>query len=771
MKTIKRNLVLALVSFVVLSFFGVSFGQEELFEKDEVRTIEEPKWVSGEIIVKFKSGVSEHMIRQINQQNGTSVLSVSKRGQFMRLRIPRIRTVEEMVDFYSRNPNVEYAEPNFIAYAHMVPNDEYYSYQWHMDNVDYGGIHMESAWDITTGDPNIIVAVIDTGVAYEDYKASPAEKYYLAPDLAETSFVPGYDFVNNDTHPNDDNGHGTHVAGTVAQSTNNTIGVAGVAFKTSIMPIKVLDKTGSGTYADVADGNYFAADNGAHVINMSLGGTSDSITLKDAIAYAYNKGVTIVCSAGNDGSDGSPSYPAAYDEYCIAVGATRYDEAVSYYSTTGSYLDLTAPGGDLNVDQNNDGYGDGVLQQTFSRKTNNWGYYFKQGTSMASPHLAGAAALLIAKGVTGPDKVREALEKTAEDKGTTGWDEAYGWGIVDAYAALSYSPEPVHDVAVTGISAPSWCIKGDIVSVVVSVANQGDYDESFTVTLSDTTDSVEIGIQSVSLPAKGKADLTFDWDTTASSLGNHILLAEESTVSGETDTADNTMTTTVTVKEPVHDVAVIAIDAPLEAYQGDLVSVSITVENQGTYSETTTVSLTDTIDGILIGSQSVFLNADDSTVVSFDWDTTDASIGDHTLRAEASVVEGETDTADNSMTTTVTIKEKPTTTMHVTNIDMALSTRTAGPNKFIKALATVTIVDASDNPVEGTKVYGSWSGATSDTDSGVTDTTGNVTLESDEVRNPPSGTNYTFTVDDVTKSGWTYDSASNTETSDSIMVP
>lgn len=655
----KTNLVLVMVTLLVLGFTGASFEHGELFEKDEVRTIEGPKWVADEIIVKFKPGVSQDVIRQINQHHGTSVLSISKRGQFKRLRIPKNRTVEETVDIYSRNPNVEYAEPNFTASALWIPNDPYYIYQWHLDNAIYGGIQMESAWDIQTGNQNVIVAVVDTGVAYENYR-----NFAQAPDLANTSFVAGYDFVNNDTHPNDDEGHGTHVAGTVAQSTNNNLGVAGVAFNVSIMPVKVLDATGSGTYADVADGIYFAADNGAAVINLSLGGTSPSTTLEDAVSYAYNKGVTIVCAAGNEYQEGNPPlYPAAYDAYCIAVGATRFDETRAYYSNTGSYLDIAAPGGDLNVDQNEDGYGDGVLQQTFGNNPKDFGYWFYQGTSMAAPHVSGVSALLIANGITGPDNIRKALEDTAEDKGETGWDPEYGWGIVDAHAALNYSPEPVHDVAVT------------------------------------------------------------------------------------------------------------AIDAPLEAYEGDLVSVSITVENQGTYSETTTVSLTDTTDAVtIIGSEPVSLNADDSTVVSFDWDTTDASIGEHTLLAEASAVEGETDTADNSMTTTVTIKEKSTTTMHVLAIDMALSTRTAGRNKFTKALATITIVDASGNPVEGATVYGSWSDATTDTDSGVTDSEGKVTLVSDEVKNPPSGTTFTFTVDDVVKSGWTYDPSGNKETSDSIIV-
>lgn len=401
------------------------------------------KYVPDEIIVKFKPGVATEVINELNLKHGATEKYESPYGKFKVLKIPQGKTVPEMIEIYARNPNVEYAEPNSIARAFMIPNDPLYSYQWHFDNPDYGGIRMESAWDIEAGDPTVVVAIVDTGVAYENYRG-----FKKAPDLANTVFVSGYDFINNDSHPNDDDGHGTHVTGTVAQSTNNSLGVAGIAFNTAVMPVKVLDNQGYGTAQSVADGVYFAADNEADVINLSLGWPVEGgvafdpgATVRDALAYAYNVGVTIVAASGND-SEPAVAYPAAYDDYVIAVGATRYDEAISYYSNTGSSLDLTAPGGDVTIDQNDDSYGDGVLQQTLGSACDfpqdKFVFCFFQGTSMATPHVVGVAALILAqKPNFTPDQIRNTLQTTAEDNGASNWDSQYGWGIVDAYAALS----------------------------------------------------------------------------------------------------------------------------------------------------------------------------------------------------------------------------------------------------------------------------------------------------------------------------------------------
>ena len=179
------------------------------------------------------------------------------------------------------------------------------------------------------------------------------------------------------------------------------------------------------------------------MINLSLGGKDPSTTLEMALRSAHQHGITVVCAAGNEFQKGNPViYPAAYDNYCIAVGATRYDNARAPYSSTGPHLDVMAPGGDMTVDQNGDGYPDGIVQQTFSVDPSAFAYYFFQGTSMATPHVSGLAGLLISHGVTDPNQVREAIEQTATDLGTPGWDQQYGWGLINPTAALTYYPRP-----------------------------------------------------------------------------------------------------------------------------------------------------------------------------------------------------------------------------------------------------------------------------------------------------------------------------------------
>ncbi len=398
-----------------------------------------PDFVPDEVIVKWNGALDPAEVDALVAPMGGRLLRRGQDDAFDLLSIPGGR-VSEWVAWLSGLEIVDYAEPNHVAWICSTPNDTYFQpYQWNF--LDWGqlsngyasnyGVQGQTAWNTTSG-AGVTVAVVDTGVAYENNGA-----FAQAPDLAGCTFVSPWDFVNNDAHPNDDNSHGTHVAGTVCQTTNNASGCAGLAYSCSIMPVKVLDAAGSGTYANIADGIRWAADHGAFAINLSLSGGSGSSTLQSAVDYAWNKGCVICAAAGNSGA-GSIGYPARYTN-CIAVGATKFDGKRCSYSQFGTGLDVMAPGGDTGYDQNHDGYGDGILQQTFSGGYANWGYYFFSGTSMATPHVAAIAALVKAnKPAYSNAQARAAIENTCKDLDRSGYDTKTGYGLVSAKDAIQY---------------------------------------------------------------------------------------------------------------------------------------------------------------------------------------------------------------------------------------------------------------------------------------------------------------------------------------------
>jgi thermitase len=385
-------------------------------------------FASGELLVRFEGGTASRTAQLALEKYAMSTIRSLYNSDVQLMRVPEGRELE-IAAALNADPGVIYAEPNYIYHAFdLVPNDPSYSKQW-----AHGVIQSPAAWGITTGSSDVVIAIIDSGV---DMSHS---------ELA-SKLVAGHDFVDDDSTPSDENGHGTHVAGIAAAVTNNGVGVAGMAWGAKIMPVRVLDNKGSGYNSDITDGITWAYQNGADIINMSLGGITYSQAMQDAVNAAHAAGSLVIAAMGNcrTSSSACPTanptqYPAAYSNV-MAVAATDNGDSYAYYSQYGAHCDIAAPGGELT------GYHDpngiystmptyAVYLTTYYGYTINYDYL--QGTSQATPYVSGLAALVwsMAPAMTN-DAVQNLIEQTADDLGTVGKDQNYGWGRINAYMAL-----------------------------------------------------------------------------------------------------------------------------------------------------------------------------------------------------------------------------------------------------------------------------------------------------------------------------------------------
>ncbi|HEY4016090.1 MAG TPA: S8 family peptidase [Polyangiaceae bacterium] len=371
--------------------------------------------VPGEIAVDVRDDASDAAIADLAAAQGIALRPNSDwSAAHDKMEVADVDPAREaaVLEALSRDPRVESAEPMAIYRASFVPNDPLYaSKQWHLQRVG-----AESAWHYSCG-RGVTVAVIDTGVACFD-----EGPFARGSDLAGTRCEGGYNFVERSAPPHDDHGHGTHVAGTIAQTTHNGVGTAGLAYCATLMPIKVLSKHGFGTVASIAEGIRFAADEGAQIVNLSLGGPIRSRVLESAVEHAIAKGVIVVAAAGNSGRE--VGYPAAYPGV-IAVSATDPADALAWFSSRGPEITIAAPGV-------------AVTQQTICNGGRDHCEIFGtfNGTSMASPHVAGVAAMVEALGVTDAASVRSALTQTARTPAAGADKQLFGAGIVDARAAV-----------------------------------------------------------------------------------------------------------------------------------------------------------------------------------------------------------------------------------------------------------------------------------------------------------------------------------------------
>jgi len=420
-----------------------------------------PAHEPGELIVKYRDGTTRGDRERLRREGDLRYAGMVGDSS-QRVRLDRGANALEAAAVLERDSRVAYARPNYTARASLyTPNDPgrggvagWTGVQWNFLDTP-SGARIQGAWDaaIRAGKPGgegIVIAVLDTGVAY---RSSPDGRYQKTPDLSRSRFVRGHDFVRGNALPYDRNGHGTFIAGTIAQSTNNGLGVTGIAYKSRIMPVRVLDFEGKGDVATIASGIRYAVRRGAKIVNMSfefdIGLTASQIPdVIAAIRYAHRKGSVLVAASGN-AEDTRVAYPALAHNV-IAVGATTEHGCLAEYSNTGQGLDLVAPGGGADAALPGEpackpfeGGGRDIFQYTFlgagfRRFGLPFGY---EGTSMAVPHVSGTIALMLSTGVLGEDPspatIEQRLESTARDLGTPGYDTNYGAGLLDATAAAT----------------------------------------------------------------------------------------------------------------------------------------------------------------------------------------------------------------------------------------------------------------------------------------------------------------------------------------------
>jgi parallel beta-helix repeat protein len=412
-------------------------------------------YISGEIIVKFKNDFSFNFLSSNNESFSSNVESLNtlnkkhnivscnrlyhkKRldnfSNIYKLKFPKNCDLISIIEDYNNNPFIEYAEPNYIYHFCNIPNDHIFSEQWSLNQSNDHDIDCPEAWNITTGDSDIVIAIVDSGVdcSHPDIIDNIWENENEIPgnglDDDNNGFVDdikGWNFYSNTSNPIDYVGHGTHCAGIASAVTNNGIGIAGVCWNCSIMPLKI--GTDIGCIESAANAIIYAADNDADVISMSWGGGFDSILVRNALNYAYNKGVVLVGASGNNNFD-FKFYPAAF-ENVIAVAATDENDKKATFSNYGAWVDVAAPGVNiLSLRANNTSMG------------NVWNdnYTIASGTSMACPHVAGLVGLILSKNNSLNQNMIESILCNSVDKIES--DESIGRGRINAFKALLSDP-------------------------------------------------------------------------------------------------------------------------------------------------------------------------------------------------------------------------------------------------------------------------------------------------------------------------------------------
>jgi len=528
-------LAIILIAFAMIMTAALGLVAEGASRESHNSSTQGFLYVSGEVIIGFEEGIDIPTQKEFIESHEGTPLSYNDVLDCVLVRVQG--DLDTFISEVSLEPLVVYAEYNVLYQASHTPNDTRWGEQWGPQ-----AINCPDAWDIEQGDSSILVAIVDTGI---DYNHEDMGNYVGG----------GYDWINSDNDPMDDHGHGTHCAGIAAATMDNSKGIAGVA-QVSVMAEKVLDSSGSGSDYGVAQGIQHATDSGADVISMSLGGGGYSSTLDNACQYAWDAGVVIVAAAGN-GYTSPVEYPAKYDTVIAVSALDEPGTTLAGYSNVGAEVELAAPGSN-------------ILSSTGG------GYVSWDGTSMATPHVAGVAALIKSNdpALTAAE-IRTIMHDNADDLGDPGRDNSFGFGRVNAYEGLSSSP---HDIAVFGVNAPAQTGIHETLTIDATIKNRGTEDET-SITVDFIVDSAVEDSQIIaSLTSGSSTVVSFDW--TPDVLGSYATQIYAEPVSLEVNLANNWWNDTIEVIG-IPDITVNPSELSFTLEPGETAQRTLTIGNTG----------------------------------------------------------------------------------------------------------------------------------------------------------------------------------------------
>ena len=556
--------------------------------------------VSGRLLAQPRLGASPADVALALTRSGARLDKTINRINVHVLQVPE-PALDHIAEALMKTSMFAFVERDGVlhraAATAVTPNDPGFSSQWHLN-----AIQSPYAWSVTQGSSSVVIAVIDSGADLTH------------PDLS-SALVPGWDFLTGTANAQDsggDSGHGTAVSGTAAAATDNGTGVAGVGWSTKIMPLKVVDSTGSATYSNLASAITYAADHGVRIINVSLAGSTASSTLQSAENYAWNKGTVIFAAAGNSSSS-ALVYPAA-DPNVVAVSATDVNGTFASFSNYGSWIDLSAPGNNILTTMIGGGYG-------------SW-----YGTSFSSPIAAGVAALVLSlKPGLSNSALVNLLEQNTDDLGATGWDERFGYGQVNAYKAVLAAGTSVTDTTLPVVSITS---PGNGTTVAGTISVQGSATDNTGVT------SIQFSVDGVVVVSTTSSPYSFSLNTRNYSNANHTLKVTASDAAGNVGAAS----ASVTVNNPVLSDTTppqVSILSPISG--SSITTANATVQIKASVSDNIGISQ------VSFYADNILKCTDTSTPYTCSWNAKKVANGAHSLKVTA------WDTSGNSASATTTV--------------------------------------------------------------------------------------------------------------------